>query len=56
MDIRVIFILIVEAALALALLRRCGALRSKAQWAVGTVAVALAFALRALLLGHETLD
>ena len=56
MDFRVIFILIVEAVLALALLWRCGALRSRAQWAVGIAAIVLAFVLRALALDYETLD
>lgn len=56
MDIRVIFILLFEAALALALLWRCGALRSKPQWGVGLAVIVLAFVLRALALDHETLD
>lgn len=56
MDIRVGFMLIFEALLAVALLRRCGALRTKAQWCVGLAVIVLGFALRALALDHETLD
>lgn len=56
LDFRIVFILILEAALAMVLLWRCGALRSRAKWAVGLAAVVLAFALRALALDHETLD
>ena len=56
MDIRVCFILVLEALLAAALLWRCGALRTRAQWCVGLAVIVLGFALRALALDHETLD
>lgn len=56
MDVRVLLILLLEAGLALALLWRCGALRTGGQWGVGLAVIALGFVLRALALEHETLD
>ena len=56
MDIRVVILLIMEAALAMILLWYSGVLKTRAQWLVCAALTALAFLLRALVLDYETLD
>ena len=56
MDLRVVLLLILEAALALFLLWRSGVLETRAHWLVGAGLTLLAFLLRALVLNYETSD
>lgn len=56
MDIRVIFLLCLEACFALFLLYRSGNLKKPVSWAVSVLLLVLAFAARALVFDYETLD
>ena len=56
MDYRVIFLLLLEALLALFLLWRSGGIKSTAGWIAAAALTVLAFALRAAALDYETLD
>ncbi len=56
MDLRVIFLLCLEALFALFLLYRSGNLKKPAYWAVSAALLAAAFVLRAMVFDYETLD